>query len=240
MRTKNATSKPKTTALVAFCAGTTVLSRTVATTFSSVSTASVVQSATARSQFARISVSDGAYPVAVPRGTGQERGRTSHGSASTASIERLPSPGSVSTTTAARPSIVPVATARIVPEGNPVRQGSAASAARARRRRLRRPCRRRCGRVVERGAEAGQARGRSRSPKSPRVADVGRVRGRRRRSGWRRGGPGCAPAPLAAARGRADRGRRACSSLSTCAVTRASTPTSTTTIRLRSSIHRAA
>jgi hypothetical protein len=47
--TKKATSRPKTTALVAFWAGTTVLSRTVATTFSSVSTASVVQSATARS-----------------------------------------------------------------------------------------------------------------------------------------------------------------------------------------------
>ena len=47
MSTKKATRRPKTTALVAFCAGTTVLSRTVATTFSSVSTASVVQSATA-------------------------------------------------------------------------------------------------------------------------------------------------------------------------------------------------
>src|SRR6478735_3202853 len=45
--TKNATRRPKTTAFVAFCAGTTVLSRTAATTFSSVSTASVVQSATA-------------------------------------------------------------------------------------------------------------------------------------------------------------------------------------------------
>src|ERR1700687_4753909 len=47
--TKKATSRPKTTALVAFWAGTTVLSRTAATTFSRVSTASVVQSATARS-----------------------------------------------------------------------------------------------------------------------------------------------------------------------------------------------
>src|SRR3954454_13436543 len=45
--TKKATSRPKTTTFVAFCAGTTVLSRTVATTFSIVSTASEVQSATA-------------------------------------------------------------------------------------------------------------------------------------------------------------------------------------------------
>src|SRR5680860_793477 len=65
--TKNAVSSPYTSALVTFWAGTTVLSRTVATTSSMRSTASVVQSLMPSSPLP--SRTEGAYPAGPRRHT---------------------------------------------------------------------------------------------------------------------------------------------------------------------------
>ena len=121
--TKKATSSPKTTAREAFCAGTTVLSRTRATACSSASTASVVQSATA------VLLSRGRPRFRVP-----ERTRTPRSveRADLARIgddrvdERVPSGRSVATTIASRVPKRPVPIATTVPSGSSSAHGSAA------------------------------------------------------------------------------------------------------------------